>query len=47
VLGWVAAGVAAGSTGDDRERRERAYDRLADALEAALGSRVFARLLRD
>jgi len=46
VLSWAGAPRRAGAAGDHRRQRERAYDRLADALEAAVGSKVFARLLR-
>jgi adenosylcobyric acid synthase len=46
VLAWAGTSRAAGAWADHRRRRERAYDRLADALEAAVGTTVFARLLR-
>ena len=46
VLAWAGAPRRAGAAGDHRRQRERAYDRLADALEAAVGTKVFARLLR-
>jgi hypothetical protein len=46
VLAWAGTSHTAGAWADHRRRRERAYDRLADALEAAVGTKVFARLLR-
>jgi adenosylcobyric acid synthase len=46
VLAWAGATAWVGALGDHRRQREAAYDRLADALEAAVGSKVFDRLLR-
>jgi adenosylcobyric acid synthase len=46
VLTWAGAPPERGGTGDHRAVREAAYDRLADALEGAVGSKVFQRLLR-
>jgi adenosylcobyric acid synthase len=45
VLTWAGDRSARADTGDHRALRERAYDRLADALEASVGSAVFRRLL--
>jgi len=45
VLAWAGAPSARRGTGDHRAVREAAYDRLADALEAAVGSTVIRRLL--
>ena len=45
VLAWAGASAARRGTGDHRAVREAAYDRLADALEAAVGSTVIRRLL--
>jgi adenosylcobyric acid synthase len=46
VLAWAGTCAAEGEGGDHRARRERAYDRLADALEAAVPSGVLDDLLR-
>ena len=45
VLAWAGAPSARLGTGDHRAVREAAYDRLADALEASVGSTVIRRLL--
>lgn len=45
VLAWAGAPAARRGTGDHRVVREAAYDRLADALEASVGSTVIRRLL--
>lgn len=45
VLTWAGAPAARADAGDHRVLRERAYERLADALEASVGSTVFRRLL--
>jgi adenosylcobyric acid synthase len=46
VLTWAGASPAASGAADHRALREAAYDRVADALEEAVGSKVFRRLLR-
>jgi cobyric acid synthase len=46
VLRWSGRGHAGGIGGDTRTLRDFAYDRVADALEAAVGMEVLRRLLR-
>ncbi len=46
VLRWSGRGHAGGIGGDARTMRDLAYDRLANALEAAVGMEELRRLLR-
>jgi adenosylcobyric acid synthase len=46
VLGWAGRRGPGAAGEDQRARRERAYDRLADALEAAVPAGVLHDLLR-